>query len=259
MSRKEKKTKKYNKRIIIIRIVLIIIFISATTYSLIYFYNGKDKEQYEDLDKEIIIEDTIKETPKKNSELVEKVIELQQEYADIKGWIRINDTIIDYPLLQGIDNEHYISHNYKKETSKYGSIILDCNSDIKNPNENVIIYGHYMKDKYMFGELLNYKEKAFYDSHPVVTIATDEEETEYQIMYVFLSRVFYQSDTDVFRYYYYYNFENETIYNEYLDNCKALSLYDTGVTAEFGNQLITLITCEYSMENGRLVVVAKKI
>lgn len=111
----------------------------------------------------------------------------------------------------------------------------------------------------MFNSLLKYQQKEFYDEHPIIKITTDEIESEYQIISVFRSSVFYNDQKNVFRYYYYYNFENEYKYNEYINNCKRIELYDTNQTASYGEQLITLITCEYYEENARMVVVAKKI
>lgn len=110
-----------------------------------------------------------------------------------------------------------------------------------------------------FGQLLDYKDKAFYEEHKIIKISTEEENAEYEIVSVFLSRIFSDNDIDAFVYYHYYNFENKEVYNEYINNSKAIQLYDTGIAAEYGEQLITLITCEYSQENGRIVVVAKKI
>lgn len=257
MSREKRVDKnKKNKKIRIILIILLaIIFLVSVVYLTIHFYNSnKNKQLYEDLSTDIM-----EEIIKVDSEFIEKVKELQEENSDIVGWIRIGDTSINYPLLQTTDNEYYLTHNYKKEKSSYGSIYINSNSDITDVNSNVIIYGHSFKETQMFKELIKYKDKSFYEEHPIIYIATDEEETEYEIINVFLSKVFYQHETDVFRYYDYHNFENEKEYNEYLKNCKEIELYDTGVIAEYGEQLITLITCEYSQENGRIVVVAKKV
>ena len=131
-------------------------------------------------------------------------------------------------------------------------------SDLKDVNSNVIIYGHSMKDKQMFGTLREYKSKEFYEQHPIIYVATDEDESEYQIMHVFISRIFYKDEENVFRYYQCYNFNNETEYNNYLSNCREIQLYDTEVTAKYGDQLITLITCEDSQNDTRFVVIAKK-
>lgn len=215
----------------------------------------KNKKLYDD-----IVEDkTTADLANINDSFMEKVKELQQENTDVKGWIRIENTNINYPLLQTTDNDYYLTHNYKKENSSYGSIFINHKSNIKDNNSNTIIYGHNMKNNQMFTDLLKYEDKQFYEEHPTIKIVTDENEEEYEIIYTFKSRVFYQDEKNVFRYYQYYNFENENKYNEYINNCKEIQLYDTGKTATYGERLITLITCEYSQENGRMVIVAKKI
>ena len=247
-----KKKNKKNKSPLLV--IFFSIFILALGYLIIYFYNyNKNKNLYENT---IISEEELVNTETEN---MLKVKKLQEENADVKGWIQIEDTSINYPLLQGTDNEFYIKNNYKKEEDKYGSIMINKNSDLKNKNSNVIIYGHNMLDDKMFQNLLKYTDKSFYDEHSIVKITTEEEEMQYQIMYAFKSRVFYKSEKNVFRYYQYYNFDNENQYNEYLENCKKIQLYDTGVSATYGEQILTLITCEYSQENGRMVVVAKRI
>lgn len=258
MKKKRQKSKnKKNKLKVILIIFFSICLICATSYLVWYFINShKNKELYEELQNEIPNETTIE---LQNNEFIDKVKELQKENSDIKGWIRIEDTNISYPLLQTDNNDYYLTHDYKKEENYYGSIFINCNSDLKDNNSNVIIYGHNMQSSgQMFKDLLKYEDKNFCEEHPVIKITTEEKEDEYEIICVFKSRVFYKSEKNVFRYYYCYNFENENEYNEYINNCKEIELYDTGKTASYGEQLITLITCEYSQEDGRMVVVAKK-
>ncbi len=258
---KKRKTSKTNKKLkIIIAVVLSILLIGAIIYLTLHFYNAnKNKELYGELTQDITPDETTNQLAEVKSKFAEKVKELQKENADVKGWIRIEDTKINYPLLQTDNNDYYLTHNYKKEYSIYGSIFINNNCNLKNDNANVIIYGHRMKDGSMFDNLIKYEDKAFYEQHPIIKIATEEGEQEYEIIYVFKSRVFYQDEKDVFRFYRYYDFKDKKQYNEYLSNCKKIQLYDTGKTATYGKQLITLITCEYSQQNGRMVLVAKKV
>lgn len=190
---------------------------------------------------------------------MQKVASLKVENSDVIGWIQIDNTLIDYPILQNSDNNYYLKHNYKKEKSKYASIFTKNECSISDSNSNLILYGHNMKDSQMFSNLLKYENIDFYNNHKVIKISTDIEENNYIIVAVFKSKVFYNDEINVFRYYDYINFEDSNKYNEFINNCKKLQLYDTGVSAEFGEKLITLITCEYSQKNGRMVVVAKKI
>ncbi len=247
MSKQHNKQKNKLKYIIVTICVLAII--GGISYFIYQKYKGNSSE---DIYKDIKVDES---EPNIN---IAKVKSLQQENAEVKGWIHIDNTIIDYPILQSPDNEYYLKHNYKKEESKYGSIYLKNKCDISNNNSNLIIYGHNLNDDQMFNTLLKYEDKNFYDTHKTIKIATDSEEHDYSIICAFKSRIFYQDETDVFRYYNCINFENEDQYNEYIDNCKKIQLYDTGISANYGEQLITLITCEYSQENGRMVVVAKR-
>ena len=246
-------------------LILFIMFIVGISY--IYQYvaasNG-NKQIYEEISSTI----TNEQAPPTESEVetpvipenVQKVISLKEENQDVVGWIQIEDTIINYPVLQSTtDKDYYLTHNYKKEKTKYGSIYLNQASNLADTYSNNIIYGHNMKDEQMFNHLLKYQNKAFYDEHSSIKVATENGENEYTIVCVFKSKIFYQDEENVFRYYQYTNLNDEETYNNYINNCKKIQLYDTGVTANYGEQLITLITCEYSQENGRFVVVAKKV
>ena len=248
-------------------VILLIIFLVGITYITQYYKSSNSNKQiYNDIATNITNNITETETITNGTianevpENVQKVINLKQENQDTVGWIQIEDTIVDYPLLQSTDKDkdYYLTHNYKNEKTKYGSIYLYKDSNITDINSNVIIYGHNMKDEQMFNTLLKYENKDFYNKHSSIKVATENKENEYTIVSVFKSRIFYQDEKDVFRYYNYTNFEDEKTYNEYIENCKKIQLYDTGVSAEYGEKLITLITCEYSQENGRMVVVAKK-
>lgn len=136
LKKKMQKKVKFNKTAII-RIVLFLTLIIATIYIISYYYNShKNKKMYKDIGDDIATE----KISKVNSAFMEKVKELKQENSDIKGWIRIEKTNINYPLVQAADNDYYVSRNYLKENSKYGSIFINCNSDLKDVNSNVIIY-----------------------------------------------------------------------------------------------------------------------
>ena len=187
-----------------------------------------------------------------------KVQRLQEENSDIVGWLEIPNTTINYPVLQGKDNEYYMYHNYKKQKSKNGSIFLTKDYDWSIPSSNLLIYGHNMQNGTMFQELLRYKKEEFYKQHPIIRFTTEKEDAEYEIISAFPSRVYYKSEKNVFRYYYFVNAKNEAEYNEFVKNAKKASLYDIEATAEYGDQLLTLSTCSYHTEDGRFAVVARK-
>lgn len=253
---KEKK-KSYRR---IIRIIFIILLIISIIYLVTSFLKSKkEDEETQQLLSTIPVNEEIEETKNEETEKMIKVKELKQQYPDIIGWIEIEGTNINYPVMQGEDNSYYMTHDYKKEKNKRGSIFLDKDYDWSIPSSNLLLYGHNIRnDTTMFSELLKYKEESFYNEHPIIKFTTPEEDAEYEIISVFLSRVYYKSEKNVFRYYYFINAENEEEYNEFVENAKKASLYDTGKTAKYGEQLITLSTCEYSQEDGRFAIVARK-
>lgn len=257
-----KHTKRKNNKIYmffkVICIVLLLISISYIIYELCSNYNDKkDNEELSNIMTNIQFD--IKTDDNTKTEKMKQVEELQKENTDIIGWLQIDGTNIDYPVLQTTDNSYYLSHNYKKEYSKSGSLFLDKDFELEKPSTNYLIYGHRNTNGLMFEDLINYKNEDYYKQHPIIKFTTSTEDSEYEIIAVFLSRVYYKSETNVFRYYYFINAENEEEYNNYITNCKNASLYDTGKSANYGEQLLTLSTCEYSQEDGRLAVVARKI
>ena len=204
------------------------------------------------------IENPVMEESTEETERMLKVKKLQEENEDIVGWIEIENTNINYPVLQGTDNEYYMTHNYKKEKSKNGSIFLDSNYNWQISSNNLLIYGHNLGNGTMFQELLKYEKKSFYEKHPTIRFTTTEEDAEYEIISVFKSRVYYKSEKNVFRYYYFINSQSEEEYNQFVKNAKNSSLYEIDATATYGNQLITLSTCSYYVQDGRFAVVGRK-
>lgn len=197
-------------------------------------------------------------TPKKTERMLQ-VIELQKENPEVVGWLEIEGTNISYPVCQADNNDYYLTHSYKKEKVTGGSPFLDKHYDFTIPSSNLLIYGHRNKKGLIFEDLIKYQDEQFYKEHKLIRFTTATEDATYEVMSAFNSRVYYQDEENVFRYYYFINAENKSEYDEFVENCKKVSLYDTGVTAEYGDQLLTLSTCEYSQEDGRFAVVARKI
>lgn len=258
MKRKSRHSKQRNKLKKLSLIVLVLVFIIGIIYIGCYLYNrNKDKKENTNILNNIEIDNT-KITPQK-TEMMLKLEELQKENNEIIGWLEIDGTNIKYPVLQATDNDFYLTHNYKKEKSASGSLFLDKDFDLENGSSNYLIYGHRNKQGLMFEDLLKYAKEDFYKEHKTIKFTTNKEDAIYEILAVFYSRVYYKSEKDVFRYYYFVNANNEAEYNEFINEAKKASIYDTGITAEYGEQLLTLSTCEYSQEDGRFAIVAKKI
>ena len=258
-SGKRFKKKKINKKFYIL---LILIFITSISFIIYSLYNQHKNKKINEEAQDFISSDN-NDNNNENTESIErieKVKELQKENTDIVGWLEIENSNINYPVLQGEDNDFYVTHNYKKEYSIDGSIFLDKDYDWSIPSTNLLLYGHNNRgSKEMFVDLINYKEESYYNDHKIIRFTTNTEDAQYEIISVFLSRVYYKHETNVFRYYYFINATNEQEFNDYVQNSKKASLYNIDATAKYGDQLLTLSTCEFSQEDGRLAVVARKI
>lgn len=188
--------------------------------------------------------------------ILDKYAELYAQNNDLVGWLSIENTVIDYPVMQGTDDEYYLHHDFYGNESKYGCLYVRGKADLED-GTNVIIYGHNMKDGSMFGDLDLYQNADFCREHPALSFDTLYEEHTYEIVAVFRSQV-YGADENVFKYYQFYEAQTQEEFDDFYQNINALSLYDTGVTAQFGDTFLTLSTCAYHATDGRFVVVAKQ-
>lgn len=182
---------------------------------------------------------------------------LYMKNGDLAGWLTVEGTKIDYPVMQCEDDEYYLHHDFDGKDSKYGCLYVREKADLEE-GTNFVIYGHNMRDGSMFGELDLFLEEEFYREHANISFDTLYEERTYEILSVFRSRV-YSEDADVFKYYQFYGADTEEAFEDFYRNIKELSLYDTGVTAAFGDTFLTMSTCAYHVDDGRFVVVAKRV
>lgn len=189
--------------------------------------------------------------------MLRKYAALKRENEHLAGWLLIEGTGIDYPVMQCEDDEYYLHHDFYGNDSKYGCLYVRERADLEN-GVNFIIYGHNMRDGAMFGNLDYYLKESFYKEHPFISFDTLYEERVYEIVAVFRSQV-YRAEDDVFKYYQFYEADTVEEFEEFYTNIKALSIYDTGVEAEFGDTFLTCSTCAYHVEDGRFVVVAKRV
>lgn len=244
----------------VIGIFLLIMLVSGVMIYNYYEDMTRQNEIYEELvDK---VEETTADTritEKEETGILSEYADLYLQNDDMVGWIKIEDTKINYPVMQSVDAaDFYLKHSFDKEYSDYGCPYVQENCNVTIPSDNLIIYGHHMKNGTMFSALDNYKNLSFWEEHKTITFDTLTQHNEYEIVAAFTT-VVYTDSADSFKYYQFVEADTENDFNAYISKCKELSLYDTGVTAEYGDKLITLSTCEYSHTNGRMVVVAKLI
>lgn len=260
--------KNEQKRKLIVVVCSVLALACFGYYGVYYYFADKNQSEYDelsDLRGSTALSYTTPNVTIHYTDEEEIELEILEEYATLYnknkrliGWIQIDGTSIDYPVMQTVNNEYYLDHNYNQENDRNGSIFLDKDCDVVHRNTNLIIYGHNMKSGKMFGTLSKYSSKSFYEEHPTFRFDTIYEKGTYQVMYAFRSRI-YNEDEVVFKYYQFIDAVSEKEFNSNLQEMAAIALYDTGVTASYGDELLTLSTCDNSEEDGRFVVVAKRI
>ena len=191
--------------------------------------------------------------------IMAKFTQLYEENHDFAGWLRIPGTKIDYPVMsrEG-DNNYYLDKNFEGQQDKNGLLILDYRNDVTADRQNLIIYGHNMRTGVMFGTLKNYKDKSFCEEHMTIRFDTLYEECEYRVVAAMLGSVAYE-DEDVFRYYDAIDINTEENFNAFKDNMMSNAIYTTDETITYGDNCLILSTCDNYKEDGRFVVIAKKI
>lgn len=190
-------------------------------------------------------------------QILPQFAELYKENNELYGWIKIADTKINYPVMHSPDDpEKYLHSNFEQEYSYAGLPFLDARCSAES--DNLLIYAHNLLNGTMFRSLLKYENKDYWKAHPIIEFDTLYEEQSYEVMAAFYDRVYYKAE-DVFKFYQFIDAADEQEYNEAIQNLKNKQIYETGVTAAYGDQLLTLVTCAYHTSNGRFVVVARKI
>lgn len=187
---------------------------------------------------------------------------LVQENSHLTAWLMIADTEVDYPVLYTPDDpEYYLRKAFDGNYALSGSLFIGagCFPD----GTNVIIYGHNMKDGSMFGGLDAYMDEGYAREHSEIIYDLIQPDGSYErltfeVMAAFCSRVYQVDEEGVFRYYYGTDLSDPEDFQHYVDAAMLASLYDLGVTAEYGDRLLTLSTCSYHTDDGRFVVVARE-
>lgn len=179
-----------------------------------------------------------------------------EENPEMVGWLRIEGTPIDYPVMHTPDDpEKYLHMNFRGEYSYAGVPFIDyrCTDD----SDNLVIYGHNMSDGSMFRALPNYEREQYWKQHPVIRFDSVYAEREYEVVAAFYDRIYYTHEK-TFKFYNFIDAVDQADYDASVAKLKEKSIYDTGVTPEYGDQLIMLVTCTYQVENGRFVLVARE-
>ena len=272
-----------DKDIVISLTILLVTILVASSYYVInnLMKEKKENDMFKNLEQEIIdnvsnnVEDNLQnKTDKKaenNSNKIDQIStqkskttnysiadlkSLKIKNSDIVGWIKVDGTNINYPVMQ--NGQFYLHRNFYKEYSQLGTPFLQEDCSIKT-SDNLIIYGHHIKSGLMFADLVKYQNYNFYKKHKYIKFYTLEngktKENTYEICYVFKTT----ANENGFKFYSYTKFYDEEEFNTFIEKCQKRKLFNTGIETKYGDKFITLVTCEYSQKNGRMVVIARKI
>lgn len=229
----------------------LIIFAFVLCY-LIYNFNvdTQDQKQFDDMAQTIVIDEMDNDNSNDNEN--NGIESLIAENSDCIGWLRISGTKIDYPVMQTKGNpQYYLRRDFNKQYSYMGTPFMDSRCDI-NYDNNLIVYGHNMKDGKMFADLLRYKDKEYCKLHNIINYITPNEVQKYEVVAVCKVK----SDDE---WYEYTCQKNKDSFNNLTPHIKDKSLYQIDEPIEYGDNFLTLSTCEYSQKDGRLIVIAVRI
>lgn len=267
----------------ILMTICILVAVGCGGYLAYYYYTSHKSESNIDelrskigentiVEVDVTDDDTEEKTPQGKPEppMVEiKGVRVQKKFEDLYranndfvGWLKIDDTNVDYPVMfTPNDNErgeHYIHLDFDEKYSAAGLPFIDKNCDLVLPTDNVIIYGHNMNSGKLFHDIMKYENEEFYNSHKTFTFDTIYGDGTYEVVAMFYAQIL-PDDSNEFKYYQFVNAGSAEEFEYYIDNIKRMSLIDTGVDVKFGDKLVTLSTCAYHVDDGRFAVIAKKV
>lgn len=194
----------------------------------------------------------------------EKYSEYYEKNNDFVGWIKIDDTSIDYPVVQGEDNDFYLTHNFDREPEARGTIYMafDCDPELKS--KNTVIHGHNWLDGTVFSELAQYSDFEYYKKHPVIEFNTRTQMHKWKIIAVFITSADPNEDNDYVFNYVYPNMGGEN-FIAYSNELKKRTLFYTDVDYYMNDKFLTLSTCTREVDKGdqradcRIAIVARMV
>lgn len=197
---------------------------------------------------EIWIPAVVEDDPEMESLRQTDLAALREVNEDVVGWISIPGTVINYPIMQGEDNEYYLHYTWDGKKSTVGAIFMECTNTSDFSDFHTIIYGHHLKSKKMFSAIRNYKRKEYWEAHPYIYIVTDADVYRYEIYASYEAEV----DGDTYRLGF-----REGGKRVFLELGLEKTVIDTGVIPEVTDKFLTLSTCTGGGYATRWVVQAR--
>lgn len=256
----------------ILMVICIFVALGCGGYLAYYYYTSSKTEEAFDELRDMVIEESIQDSEEVTKQLnlvdvdgvmVQKKFEkLYRQNKHFMGWIKIQDTNVDYPVMYTPENmengEYYIHRDFEENYSAAGLPFVDSNCKLNPPTDNVIIYGHNMNSGKMFHDILKYEDKEFYETHKRFRFDTIYENGTYEVVAIIRAQILPEESKE-FKYYEFVNAGTEESFLNYVDNIKRMSQIDTGVDVKYGDHLLTLSTCAYHTKDGRFAIIAKKV
>lgn len=188
-----------------------------------------------------------------NRNFQNEIIALNATYTDAVAWLKVPNTLVDAPVFKGVSNEDYFAKDRDNVENKYGELFMDyrCNLNNMENMAHFIIYGHNPEDETYFSDLFKYEKEEFFKNNKTIYMSTINGNYKWEIFSV------YKTTPDFF--YIDVNFDTVTEYSTFLDSLKEKSMYNTGVAVDSSDTILTLSTCDYSVDDGRFVIQAKLV
>lgn len=225
--------------------ILIIITTIVVLCSLFFIFRNNIIKNREKFKATTLKEDVEEVVIEHNNDFID-INELYSINTDTVGLIRINETLVNYPVVKSNDNEFYLDNSFKKEKNIEGTIFMDYRNIGDFKDRNTILYGHNMSGDTMFGGLRFYREQSYRDAHPIIKIYTRSEIYEYEIFSVYVTEPNFDYRTKVFN----SNLEFEA----FLTRITAPSLIKSNILPKIDDKILTLSTCAFDFEDARLAV-----
>lgn len=245
-------------KIAFIQILLIFVLIICSV--LVYNNHSNRNDEKENIDSVIGESNTplpLTDETSDKQKRIERIKEMHEINDDTVGWVHIDDTAIDYPVLHNKQsNAYYLHRDINKNYSSSGIPFLDYQCKADGSSDNTIIYAHNMRNGTMFHDLLNYSNNDFYISHKIIEFDTLKDTGKYEIFAVLRTKV---GSKNEFRYYDFTDADKPAEFDEFIAECLNLSIHKSNIIPQYGDKIITLSTCSYNTDNERFVVFAKKI
>jgi len=191
-----------------------------------------------------------------NAQILSRFTELHAQNSDLGGWVAIDGTDVNYPVMFTPENpEKYIHLSFSKKESMSGVPFVGEGCTIQPRSDNIVLYGHHMKSGAMFASIVKYQDEDFWREHPIIHFSTLYDEGDYEVFAALATDL---REAKTLRCYTFLNARDEADFQDFLDGIRGAALYDTGVSVSYGDDLLTLSTCAYHTNDGRLVILAKR-